>query len=382
MEYSDLEHYDYLLPEELIRKRGVEPRDSSRLFVYDTATDSVTHDVFANLAGHLPARSVTVLNETRVVPARLLLRKETGGKIEAFVLANEIGKDADDIPILVDRKCVPGMKLLFPDGSHFEIVSQEENRFFVRLRSDRPLSELLDAYGETPIPHYLEDGNEKVKEEKLRKRYQTIFAKTGASVAAPTASLHFTDRVFDTFRDRGIEVVAVGLDVGLGTFAPLKPDHFSTKTLHRERIEMSADAADRLNGAKREGRPIVAVGTTALRTLESVVSLRPNTHPSSSRTRKLLSESEAGNGEETIEPSEDLFRPFGGKTDIFIFPPYHFRSADVLVTNFHLPKSSLMLLVEAFLRDKGSKRSLVSLYEEAIREGYAFYSFGDSMLIR
>ena len=356
MDIDNLKDYDYRLPPELIRKKGVEPRDAARLFVYDTATDSVVHDTYSNLAVFLPERSLVVLNETRVVPARLMLVKETGGKIEVFVLANESTDESGNIPVLVDRKCIPGMKLLFPDGSYFEVVSQDENRFFVRLRSDHLLSELLDSYGETPIPHYLEDKESKHNETELRERYQTVFARTGASVAAPTASLHFTDGVLATLVAKGIDTVKVGLDVGQGTFAPLRPEHFVTKTLHRERIDVSEETSERLNQARREGDAIVAVGTTALRTLESV----------------LVSSSENGT----------VFHPHSGETDIFIFPPHRFRSADMLVTNFHLPKSSLMLLVDAFLRDKGSKRNLVSLYEEAIREGYAFYSFGDSMLIR
>ncbi len=370
MEYRDLEKYDYRLPEELIRKCGVEPRDSARLFVYDTGTDMVFHDTFANLASYLPERATLVLNETRVVPARLMLSKETGGKIEAFVLANEM-RDAEAlqggppfregtetlIPILVDRKCVPGMKLLFPDGSHFSVVSQEENRFFVSLHSGKSLSDLLDAYGETPIPHYLEDTGATRDEQALRRRYQTVFARSGASVAAPTASLHFTNQVLGTLAGKGIETVRVGLDVGLGTFASLRPENFVSETLHREHIRVSEAAAERLTQAKAEGRGVVAVGTTALRTLESVIVPKTET--------------------DTIE-----FLPYSGDTDIFVFPPHRFRSADMLVTNFHLPKSSLMLLVEAFLLDKGAKRPLVSLYGEAIREGYAFYSFGDSMLIR
>lgn len=354
MDFDDLRSYDYLLPPELIRKRGIEPRDAARLFVYDTASDRVFHDTFANLSTYLPEKSVLVLNETRVVPARLILRKETGGKIEVFVLVNEMTDAEEGIPVLVDRKCVPGMRLLFPDGSFFEVVSQDENRFLVRLRSGETLETLLDRFGATPIPHYLENGEEERDETELRKRYQSVFAKSGASVAAPTASLHFTEGVFDSLEKKGIGAARVGLDVGLGTFAPLREEHFGTRTLHHERIDVSSETADRLNRAKSEDAPVVAVGTTALRTLESVVS------------------------DDETRP----FRPFSGFTDIFIFPPHRFRSAEILLTNFHLPKSSLMLLVDAFLRDKGAKRSLVSLYDEAVREGYAFYSFGDSMLIR
>ncbi|MEI7749411.1 MAG: tRNA preQ1(34) S-adenosylmethionine ribosyltransferase-isomerase QueA [Candidatus Moraniibacteriota bacterium] len=368
MEYEDLGIYDYHLPPELIRKQGVEPRDSARLFVYDTASDTVIHDTFANLAKYLPVGATVVLNETWVVPARLMLTKETGGKIEVFVLANEMVDATGNIPVLVDRKCIPGMKLSFPDGSFFEVVLQDENRFYVRLHADRSLDALLDTYGETPIPHYLEDKDAKRDEVELRRRYQTVFARSGASVAAPTASLHFTDAVCTSFAGKGIETVKIGLDVGLGTFAPLREEHFKKKTLHRERITVSKGAAVALNRAKAEGCPVVAVGTTALRTLESVVSFPAPLGKGSCRDFET-------------EGCETRFHPFSGETDIFIFPPHHFHSADILVTNFHLPKSSLMLLVDAFLLDKGSKRSLVSLYEEAIREGYAFYSFGDSMLI-
>ena len=255
MDFSELARYDYHLPPELIRKQGIEPRDTARLFVYDTAHDTVIHDTFSNLANYLPAGSLVVLNETRVVPARLILRKETGGKIEVFVLANEALDAQGNIPVLVDRKCVPGMKLSFPDGSLFEVVSQDENRFFVRLVSDRSLSELLDLYGETPIPHYLEDKESKRDEQAVRKRYQTVFARSGASVAAPTASLHFTDRVFESFADKGIETARVGLDVGQGTFAPLREENFLTKKLHHERISVSEEVANRLNRAKSERRP-------------------------------------------------------------------------------------------------------------------------------
>ena len=248
------------------------------------------------------------------------------------------------------------MRLSFPDGSSFMVVSQDENRFFVRLVSDRSLSELLDSYGETPVPHYLEDKESEPDEQALRERYQTVFARSGASVAAPTASLHFTDCVFASLADKGIEIVKIRLDVGRGTFAPLREEHFLTGKLHRERITVSEEATGRLNRAKSEGRLVATIGTTALRTLESVVNRSEDTG---------------------VGP----FRPYSGETDIFIFPPHRFRSADILVTNFHLPKSSLMLLVDAFLQYKYSKRSLISLYEEAIRERYAFYSFGDSMLI-
>lgn len=373
MQYREISQYDYHLPEELIRKEGVEPRDSAKLFVYDTKTDTVIHDVFLNLAKYLPAHSLLVLNDTKVVPARLHLTKETGGKIEVFVLANEISSAAkglnqdpgfldsgsatgmtnEEIPVLVDRRCEIGWKLFFPNGDFFEVTRQEENRFFVRLVGEKNLKDLLEKFGETPIPPYLEENSsilQERREEKLRERYQTIFAHNGNSVAAPTAALHFTDRVFESLQEKNIEHISVTLDVGLGTFAPLREENFKEKKLHSEWIEVSKETAQKINDAKEKGSQIIPVGTTALRTLESC--------------------SKNGSVEQ-----------FSGKTDIFISPPYRFQIADALITNFHLPKSSLMLLVDAFLQDKGAKRNLIQLYKEAIKEKYAFYSFGDSMLI-
>jgi S-adenosylmethionine:tRNA ribosyltransferase-isomerase len=387
MNLADLEQYNYTLPEALIRKEGVEPRDSARLFVYDTSTDTVTHDFFYNVAKYLPENSLLVLNDTRVVPARLHLKKATGGKIEVFVLMNEWNGKDEIIPMLVDRKCGIGWKLFFPNGDYFEMMRQEANKFFailkpsnslpeslreslragglpceIPLQADRQsrisqgeplmksLGELLEEFGETPIPPYLKEEEWLRDEKKLRMRYQTIFAEQGNSVAAPTAALHFTDRVFESLKQKNIDTAHVTLDVGLGTFAKLKDENFVTKKLHRERISASDETAIQINTVKKEGRKIIPVGTTALRTLESCIK----------------------NGS---------LRAFAGDTDIFISPPHHFQSADILITNFHIPKSSLMLLVDAFLRDKGAKRNLIQLYEEAIREKYAFYSFGDSMLI-
>lgn len=344
----DLEKYDYRLPENLIRKQGVEPRDSAKLFIYDTKTDTVSHSTFRHLAEFLPERSVMVLNHTKVVPARLFLKKETGGKIEVFVLANEMNDRQNEIPVLVDRKCEVGWKLYFPNQEYFEVVRQEENKFFVVLRSEKKLEEMLSLYGETPIPHYLE--NERKDEKSLRERYQTIFANSGASVAAPTASLHFTEDVFGDLKKKKIERVELILNVGMGTFAPLKDEHFQSGKLHSETVFISNTVAEKINKAKKDGEKVIAVGTTVLRTLESAM------------------------GEGKVMPIE-------GSTDIFIYPPYHFQAADILITNFHLPKTSLMLLVDAFLEHKGAKRRIMDLYDIAIQEGYAFYSFGDSMLI-
>lgn len=357
MTSDDLSKYDYDLPQDLVRKEGVEPRDHAKLLVYDTRTDTMRHDFFYNLANYLPKHSLLVVNDTRVLPARLHLKKETGGKIEVFILVNEWDPENGEIPLLVDRKCHIGWKLFFPNGYFFEIIRQQENIFFAFLNPSnsgstpvKSLEELLEEFGETPIPPYLQRKEWSHDEKKLRSRYQTIFAEAGKSVAAPTAALHFTDDVFASLRKKNIDTVSVRLDVGLGTFAKLKDENFTQKKLHQEWIEISPETAEMINQVQQENRSIIAVGTTALRTLESCV-------------------------------KDGITNPFSGYTNIFISPPHHFQSADILITNFHLPKSSLMLLVEAFLRDKGAKRNLVELYRVAIKEGYAFYSFGDSMII-
>lgn len=353
MNLEDLEKFNFTLPEELIRKKGVEPRDSARLFVYDTKSNTITHSTFRDLATFLPEKSLLVLNDTRVIPARLWLTKETGGKIEVFVLMNEL-ESTERIPVLVDRKTIPGAKLYFNEDKslYFEVKEQVENRFFVQLMgTEETLQDILLQYGQTPLPHYLE--GEATPESTLRERYQTIFAKNVAenfSVAAPTASLHFTDAVFKGLADKSIEKATLTLDVGLGTFAPLKDEHFAKNTLHQEKVSIGQGALSNLQDAKKNKRPIIAIGTTVTRSLESLA-------------------------------MKDITEPSSFTTDIFITPGYHFQNSDILITNFHLPKSSLMLLVEAFLQDKKAKRGVVDLYHEAIKEGYSFYSFGDSMLI-
>ncbi len=348
MTLSDLDSYDYALPPELVRTTPLEPRDSARLFVYDTATDTIRFDTFLNLAEYLPKESLLVLNDTRVRPARLWLRKPTGGKIEVFVLVNEWGGEGL-IPALVDRKVAIGDRLSFPNGDGLIVERQEEAKFFFRLESSLALFDLLDEYGMTPVPHYLETG-EPSDETKLRKRYQSVFAAAGASVAAPTASLHFTDTVFDSLAAKGIERATITLDVGLGTFAPLAESSFETGRLHQEFVTVSRETAERLNAARQSGKRIAAIGTTVARTLETVI-------------------------------QEGKFIPWNEGIDTFIYPPHRFQAVDILITNFHLPKTSLMLLVDAFLQSKGAKQGVMDLYRVAIRERFSFYSFGDSLLI-
>ncbi|HVN26266.1 MAG TPA: tRNA preQ1(34) S-adenosylmethionine ribosyltransferase-isomerase QueA [Candidatus Paceibacterota bacterium] len=343
--------YSYDLPETLIARRPASPRDSSRLFVYDTARDAIAFDRFSNLGARLPPRSLLVFNETRVVPARAILRKETGGKVEALFLVNEWR--GGPVPVIVDRRAEVGRSLHLGPDKKFLVTAQKENIFYLKpLFPAGELIDMLQRSGITPIPKYIGAGG--MRESELRKKYQSVFAARSASVAAPTASLHFTERLLAALRARGIRRTFVTLDVGLGTFAPVKDENVIKGTLHKEFFDIPAATARAIRDAKTSGSPVVAVGTTVVRTLES-------------QAPRIAQAARRG--------------PIAGTTDIFIRPPYRFRIADALITNFHLPGTSLMMLVQAFLLHKGAKRSVVDLYNIAIAERFRFYSFGDAMLV-
>lgn len=356
MEREDfLKAYCYELPPELIASRGVEPRDSARMMVVDTVNGAVTLDTFRNFAQRVPNDALVIFNDTRVVPARLALYKETGGKAEVLLLLNEYKIGDISIRALANRKLEIGWRMRADDTHTFRVAGQQEKIFFLEPEfptTDLPL--LLERYGETPVPHYL--GESGLSEAELRTRYQSTFAEAGretASVAAPTASLHFTDHVFADMRARGIEHVFVTLHVGLGTFAPLTPEHIKAGKLHEEPFTIPKETVQAIRRAHDSGRPIIAVGTTATRTLEAA--------------------------------SHDIFsgevHSVSGVTDIFIRPGYPFKVVSGMVTNFHLPQTSLMMLVDAFLQFKKSPKTIQELYMRAIAEKMRFYSFGDGMLI-
>ncbi|MSR76495.1 MAG: tRNA preQ1(34) S-adenosylmethionine ribosyltransferase-isomerase QueA [Candidatus Ryanbacteria bacterium] len=349
MNSTDLSRYDYRLPESLIARRPASVRDRSKLFVYDAATDSISFDEFRNIAQYLPAKTLLVLNETKVVPARITLFKQTGGKVIALLLVNE-WQTGNMLKALVDREVHVG-DILRADARYiFVVVRQEGKVFFLKPNVSREvLIRFLSSAGETPIPKYLAGGG--MSERVLRERYQSVFAKRAASVAAPTASLHFTPKVFRELEKRRIGNTRITLHVGMGTFAPFGERELRRKKLFTEYYEISLAAARRINTQKKSGHPIIAVGTTATRALESAA-----------RTGVL----QAGKKD----------------TDIFIYPPYQFHIIDGLITNFHLPQSSLMLLADALLQYKKAKRSITDLYKIAIRKKFRFYSFGDAMLIR
>lgn len=344
-----LGRYSYELPPELIAHEPASPRDSSKLLVVGAgqggvATGELRHSSFANLADFLPKGAVLVMNETRVVPARVILTKETGGRAEILFYVNDWDRTATRIKGISDRKLTVGQRLGLEQGKPFVTVTgQDENVFEFELAvAPTDFLVALEARGVMPIPKYIKTP---LSEGELKDRYQTTFAKDPGSVAAPTASLHFTDALFERLAAKGVEVRFLTLHVGAGTFAPVTARELALGKLHTERFSISQETLGAVAMAKREGRPVIAVGTTALRALESAA---------------------AG---------------ASGTTDIFIRPPHEFKMADGLITNFHVPESSLMCLVDAFLQWKKCPKTVLEIYKEAVARKYRFFSFGDGMLI-
>jgi S-adenosylmethionine:tRNA ribosyltransferase-isomerase len=349
--HHPLAQYHYSITEKNIGRTPKEPRHDARLFVYDTATDTVTFDTFLNIDTYLPKNSLMVLNNTGVIPARVVFTKDTGGKIDGLVLINEGFDHEGAIPVIVDKNMFPGRRIALGDY-WFTITRQRDQRFYIKPDSEpERISEILEQLGTTPTPYYLGDLN--MTESQLRDRYQTTFAQNKKSVAAPTASLHITPEVLNRLENKGIVTTEITLDVGLGTFADIEQINVDEKFLHSELLFISSESRKKIYDAKQVQHPIIAVGTTVVRTLES-------------QSTQLLTE-----GNDVIAT----------ETNIFIMPGYDFKIVDHLVTNFHVPESSLMALVDAFLVHKKSKRELVELYQIAIDNGFLFYSFGDSMLI-
>ena len=331
----------YDLPEELIAQTPVYPRDSSRLLVYDRQKDEVSHRIFKDVTDYLKKGDVLVVNNTKVYPARIHAMTEHGGKVEILLLKRQ---NLTDWEVLVKpvKKCREGTVLKVNDELSVEILSRtEEGGRIVRFLFDGVFEDILSRVGEMPLPPYI---HEKLKDQS---RYQTVYCKEEGSAAAPTAGLHFTTELLDRIRGMGVEIVEVQLNVGLGTFRPVKVEDVTTHKMHTEYYSVTEEAAEKINAAKREGRRVIAVGTTSVRTLES-----------------------AANENGAVEAKH-------GDTDIFIYPPYKFKVVDALITNFHLPESTLVMLVAAFT----SREKILELYNLAVKEKYRFFSFGDAMFI-
>lgn len=334
--------YYYDLPGELIAQTPVEPRDSSRLLVYDRNSDTVTHRHFFDLPQLLRPDDLLVINNTKVLPARVTgIKDGTGAKI-SFLLHKRIDRDSWQTLCRPAKRAKKGTTLTFSDDMTGEIVEEGEGgERTLRFHYDGVFEQILNRIGEVPLPHYIH------KQLKSIDRYQTVYAAAVGSSAAPTAGLHFTERLINELKTKGIEFVEVLLHVGLGTFLPVKTDEVENHKMHSEYYCVTEDAAQKINAAKKSGRRIIAVGTTSVRVLESCSDPSGTVH--------------AGSGE----------------TDIFIYPPYKFKAVDGLITNFHLPESTLIMLVSAFL---GREKTL-EIYKTAVENKYRFFSFGDATLL-
>lgn len=340
MQKLSTDMFDYELPKEFIAQTPAEPRDHSKLLVYERQTDAVRHRHFYNLPEYLRAGDVLVINETRVLPARLMGRRETGGVIE--LLLNRREKDIWETLARPGRRIRPGDRLVFSEGLSADVLeSLEDGGRLVRFNYDGVFEEILDALGQMPLPPYITERLEN------KERYQTVYSKETGSAAAPTAGLHFTPELLNKIREMGVKIVPVLLHVGLGTFRPVKVRDVAEHKMHSEYYSLSPQAADAINKAKASGGRIISVGTTSTRVLETVC------------------------GEDGV------IRAGTGWTDIFIYPGYKFKCVDCLITNFHLPQSTLLMLVSAFC----SREKILEIYEEAKKEDYRFFSFGDAMLI-
>jgi S-adenosylmethionine:tRNA ribosyltransferase-isomerase len=363
MQTSD---FDYDLPDSYIAQTPVEPRDSSRLMVLNRQTGAIEHRAFREIGAYLKPGDLLVVNQTRVIPARLSARKETGGKAEILLLRRE----SDTVwECLVGGKGLGvGKRLLLrsptspdvgvPKSGDFgvrieaEIVSSlEGSRRLVRFTA--PVEDFVSGLGQMPLPPYI---HEKLTDPE---RYQTVYAKTPGSAAAPTAGLHFTPRLMEELRAQGIGFGEVTLHVGLDTFAPVTEDDPREHKIHTEWCELSPETAHKINATKAAGGRVIGVGTTSVRTLESAAS------------------STVDGGQGTVNGQRSTVKPFSGPTSIFILPGYEYKVVDAIITNFHLPKSTLIMMISAF----AGRETVLNAYETAKREGYRFFSFGDAMFI-
>ena len=332
----------YELPEELIAQTPAEPRDSSRLLIYDRKNKTITHKHFYDIVDYLHAGDVLVINNTKVLPVRLYGNKEkTNGKIE-FLLLKRIDLKTWQVILKPGRIAKPGSKFHFGDRLSATVKDIIDGGMrVVEFEYDGVFEDILNDIGEMPLPHYIK------KQIENKERYNTVYAEYNGSAAAPTAGLHFTKKLMQKLREKGVIFTEVLLHVGLGTFRPVKAEEITEHKMHSEYYEISGDAAEEINRAKREGRRVIAVGTTSVRVLE------------------------------TCADADGMFKAGFGETDIFIYPGYKFKAVDGLITNFHLPESTLIMLVSAFM----GREEALEMYKTAVKEKYRFFSFGDSTFI-
>ncbi|HEU5139706.1 MAG TPA: tRNA preQ1(34) S-adenosylmethionine ribosyltransferase-isomerase QueA [Bacillales bacterium] len=340
----DVEQFDFTLPEELIAQTPIPERSASRLMALDPKTGDVEHGTFADISRFLKEGDCLVLNDTKVLPARLNgTKEETGANIEVLLLKDSGEHDWETL-VKPAKRVKEGTVVRFGHGELTATctgVKEEGIRNF-RFDFEGNFYEILDRLGDMPLPPYI---HEKLED---RERYQTVYAKERGSAAAPTAGLHFTEALLNELRDKGVRIEFITLHVGLGTFRPVKVEKIEEHKMHGEFYVMTGEVADSLNHVRESGGRIIAVGTTAVRTLETIAS-----------------------------NNEGTFRETSGWTDIFIYPGFQFQGIDGMITNFHLPKSTLLMLVSAF----AGREHILAAYQEAVNERYRFFSFGDAMLL-
>lgn len=338
MNVSDF-HFD--LPDELIARYPLKERSASRLLCLDGPTGELGHRVFSDLPSMLRPGDLLVFNDTRVIPARLFGKKETGGQVEVLV-ERVTGEHEMLAHVRASKALKPGQRVLLEDGSALQMTGRNDALFQLQTESGEPVLEVLERIGHMPLPPYVDRPDETTD----RERYQTVYAREAGAVAAPTAGLHFDEPLLETLAAAGIESTFVTLHVGAGTFQPVRVDRIEDHTMHSEIVKVSQQTVDAVERTRARGGRVVAVGTTSVRSLESA-----------SRDGRLV--------------------PFQGETDIFIYPGYRFQAVDALITNFHLPESTLIMLVSAF----AGYDHVMAAYREAVSERYRFFSYGDAMFI-
>jgi S-adenosylmethionine:tRNA ribosyltransferase-isomerase len=338
MQTSDF-HFD--LPDVQIAQQPLPKRSASRLLVLDPAADSIEDAFFDSLVERLNPEDLLVFNDTRVIPARLYGRKESGGQVE--VLVERLLEERRALAhIRASKSPRPGVFLLLDGGIEAEVLGREEDLFLLEFCGDSPVLELLERHGHVPLPPYIDRGDESAD----RERYQTVYAQRPGAVAAPTAGLHFDDALLERLRERGVQSAKITLHVGAGTFQPVRVDDPATHLMHAEYVEVGPDACAAVAACRARGGRVVAVGTTTVRSLET-----------------------AAQG--------GTLRPYAGDTRLFIRPGFAFNVVDALITNFHLPESTLLMLVAAF----GGYEQMMHAYRHAVDAGYRFYSYGDAMFV-
>ena len=347
----NISEFDYELPENLIAQLPADKRENSKMLVLDKNNKTIEHKHFFDITDYIDSDSILVLNNTKVLPARLYGTKETGAKIEVFLLESQGEGKFWSCLIKPSKRVKPDNIITISDELKVRPVKrlEDDGEWIAELIYDGDLFEILHKVGNIPLPPYIE---RKLKSEELKQfdmeRYQTVYAKDEGSVAAPTAGLHFTQEILQKLKSKGVEIAYVTLNVGLGTFRPVKCENILDHKMHSETFEITQDAADKINLAKEQGKKLIAVGTTTVRTLE------------------------------TAYQKYGCIKACHDHSELFIYPPYEFKVVDKLITNFHLPKSTLLMLVSAL----AGKDFIFKAYQEAIKNEYRFFSYGDCMLIK